>query len=127
MDISGKLKRAAAVGVVASVATQLIYGPVGNANVFGISVPVSMAVGASAGAGSVAADVLHEWVPSTGFGDMGATAVELGAAGLVTGQVMDMVGVANGIGLQELAIGAGSLLGGRALLNSIGMGGGYIY
>ena len=120
MDIGGKAKRALAVGAVAGIATQLIYGNTGPANLFGMSVSSPVGVAAAAGAGSVAADFIHDYVPSAAIGGLGASALELAGAGLVTSASMSAMGIDNGISIEGVAMGAASLLGGRAALNAVG-------
>jgi len=122
MDWSGVAKRALAVGAVGGIATQLIYGNQGAANVWGMEVSSPTAVGVSAGLGSVSADAIHYWMPAANIGGLGVSAMELGAAGLVTGAAMSHFGVDNGISVEGVAMGAGSLLGGRWALNTLGQG-----
>jgi hypothetical protein len=120
MDISGKAKRAAAVGVVTGVATQLIYGNTGQANLLGTYVSSPVGVGASAAAGSLAAGFIHDYVPSATLGGLGASALELAGAGLVTSAAMTAMDLDTGISVQGVVMGAGSLLAGRGLLNAVG-------
>jgi len=120
MDIGGKAKRALAVGAVAGIATQLIYGNTGPADLLGMSVSSPVGVAAAAGAGSVAADFIHDYVPSAAIGGLGASALELAGAGLVTSASMSAMGIDNGISIEGVAMGAASLLGGRAALNAVG-------
>jgi len=120
MDISGKAKRALAVGAVAGIATQLIYGNTGPANLFGMSVSSPVGVAVSAGAGSVAADLIHDYVPSASLGGLGASALELAGAGLVTSASMTAMDIDTGISMEGVVMGAASLLGGRGLLNAVG-------
>ena len=120
MSWSDKLKRGAAVGVVAGVATQLIYGSGGYGNILGMELPASAVMGVAAGVGSVGADIAHESLPSMGLGEMGATVVEAGVAGLVTAGAANYLGVANGIDMEAIALGAGSLYAGRYLYGAAG-------
>jgi len=125
MDLSNTAKRAASVGLIAGVATHLYYGGrVGAVSVLGMSVPGSVGVGAACGVGSVAADVAHQYLPQTPIGALGATAVELGAAGLATSYALEAVGVNRGMTLEGAAVGAGSLVGGRWVIDYMGGSGG---
>jgi len=120
MDIGGKAKRALAVGAVAGIATQLVYGNTGPANLLGISVSSPVGVAVAAGTGSVAADLLHDYVPPASIGGIGASALELAGAGVVTSAVMTAMDIDTGISTEGVVMGAGSLLAGRALLNAAG-------
>lgn len=123
MSWSDKIKRGLAVGAVAALGTQLMYGSTGATLLFGQEVPGSVAVGLAAAGGSVAADVAHEQLPGTGIGDMGASLVEAGVAGVVTAGAADYLGVASGITLEAGALGVASLYAGRYAYNSLGGGG----
>lgn len=113
MSLTDKLKRGLAVGAVAAVGTQIIYGSGGTAVVWGQEIPGAIAVGGAAMTGSVAADYVHENLPGMGLGEIGAGVVEYGVAGLVTAGAADYLGVSNGINMEAAALGAFSLLGGR--------------
>lgn len=125
MDYSNTAKRAVTVGAVAAIATHLYYGGrVGSVSVLGASVPGSVGVGVACSIGSVAADIAHEYLPQTPIGNMGATAVEIGAAGVATSYALDAVGVNNGMTLEGGVVGAGALLAGRAVNSYFGRSGG---
>jgi len=128
MDLSNKAKRAASVGLIAGVATHLYYGGrVGSVSVLGMNVPGSVGVGVACGVGSVAADVAHEYIPFTPIGHVGASAVELGAAGLATSYALEAVGVNRGMTIEGAALGAGALVGGRWVIDYMGGSGGNLF
>ena len=92
----------------------------GPANLLGTYVSSPVGVAAAAGAGSLAADFIHHYVPSAAIGGLGASALELVGAGLVTSAAMTAMGIDNGISVEGVVMGAGSLLAGRGLLNAVG-------
>jgi hypothetical protein len=124
MDMANTAKRAAGVGLVTAIATQIYYGSQGSIGLLGQQVPASVGVGLAAGVGSVAADVAHQYLPSTPLGVIGASGVELGAAGLACAYALDMFGINNGITLEGGLIGAGGLVAGRQVNDYFGGSGG---
>src|ERR1700744_1205208 len=121
MDWQNTGKRALATGVVAGVATQLMYGSVGSYQMAGMQIPVAAAVGVAAGAGSVVADGGHANMPSMPImGTLPASATELIVAGVITAGALDFMGINRGFTIEGAALGAGSLLGGRYLNDTLG-------
>lgn len=122
MDWWSTAKRAFWSGTVGGILTQVIYGSVGYVGVGGMAVPSSVAAGLACGTGSVAADVAHQYVPSTPIGHLGTGVVELAAAGIVGAGALDYLGLEQGITWQGVALGSASVVGGRYI--DVSMGGG---
>lgn len=122
MNYAESAKNAVFAGAVAAAGVQLLYGSQGSVNLLGMRLPSSVGVGFAAGGGSIAADVIHTYLPGTPLGYLGATATELIAAGAVTSWALDNVGLNNGMTVEGFGIGVASLLGGRQLDNFVSGG-----
>jgi hypothetical protein len=121
-------KRGAVVGAVAGVATYMLYGSGGSVNVFGARIPAAAGVGVAAAVGSAAADLTHDFLPViVPIGNIGTTATELAVSGLATASALDFLGINNGISLEGIGVGAGSLLAGRYVSQELGLSNSFLY
>lgn len=104
-------------GIVATVATNLLFGDGGNISYYGMNVPANIATGAGCAVGSVASDMLSEYVikklnVSNQIMNGSTMLVKGGVGGLASAGVLYFGGLPSSSIPTALVFGAGAKLGG---------------
>lgn len=112
------LLKAASSGVIAGVATKVLFGESGSINMLNMQVPTSVVSGACVAAGSVASDltstmIIEKMNVPQNIKSAEELAVRAGTCGVAsTAVLVGLAGVPSSNAIQAFALGAGSKLGG---------------
>lgn len=112
-SIKEKLVKGAIAGGIAGVASAVLFNESGNTNLFGLNMPIPVAIGLTNGSASVGADLAHEYIfpyipGNQKYAQLESAALGLGVAGVGTAWLLGREGLSPSTFMNGAVLGAGS-------------------
>jgi hypothetical protein len=117
-----KARKAVITGAIAGIASSVVFGENGTSDAFGVTMPVSAAIGVANGLSSLAADLSHEYVlpelpQNAKYATLESTVLGLGVAGGSTAYILNRENLGGASTMNAFVLGAASYAAGDYIDN----------